>query len=526
MTVLNRSFGDRKFVSSRSFFYTVITVVPPRPSFILSGQLGVTSLSGWIISTSVAGGGLSGSEAQHHQPFPLQRPSMMTLLFAILWIIFDIKLLGFIQGKAQNNGLVCLNDYIHTISCEMNTFGAEPFQMENTSLEFLSLDPKFKLGQCVLRKVGDKYGCELQGGVMMFNDGAALCITLHTTWNGVKSLTEMYPEYILMHHIKPSPPRNLTVVLNSGRYEFAWDCGYDPEEYLSDSLKYKLVLYKKGQSDILSTYHPTDQAYFIEVGNLEPGVTYSAKVCSGPLAPYKGNWSDWSNTVSWSTEEMEDLQKPSPFVMFGWIACLGCVVSVLLLLIFLRLTASLKIKTFSKIPTPAPYFQPLYSMYKGNFKNWLLYPSYMGEPFKMDELLKIDTLTEAKPCDKPFPVPPLHLTKCQVPYVSHLGNDSAIPDEENCSESPEMSSKKALSSQSLDLVGPSEDNSGCKDLILSLANKKLQDTPPQEPWNSSYHDDYCTLADTTNGLFPAVRLTKTHKKHQEIQGPQSSQVGS
>ncbi|XP_029107969.1 interleukin-21 receptor-like isoform X1 [Scleropages formosus] len=449
----------------------------------------------------------------------------MKLLLSIIWIIkFQI---GLIQVRAQNNGLLCVNDYSHTINCEMN-IKTEASSMKNTSLEFFSIGISTSF-QCLLRNVKEKYRCIIYGDKLAFSEYSEFRVTLYTMWNGKPNQTVIYTNYIPKDHIKPTTPRNLTVFLNSGHYHFMWDCGYDKDNYIFQSLKYMLLLYKNGDPNNSKTYHPMNNTYYIEDGNLDPNTEYVGKVRSSPMSPYKGYWSDWSNTVQWRTKERKGLQKPRPFLIFGGITYLVCVVASVLLLLLFRLTGSLKIKAFSKIPTPAPYFQPLYTMYKGNFKNWLLYPSYMGETFKMDELLKIDTLIEAKPHEENFQPCTHHLTKCHVPYISHLGKNWAVEDKNNFIESPVLPSGKAsvtetLNSESLEMGGPSEDDSGCEHLSPSLASSGTHEVASEEPWSQGYQDNYCTLADTQIGLFPAITLTNSSRKPLVFHCPLSSQV--
>ncbi|KAG9342923.1 hypothetical protein JZ751_015139 [Albula glossodonta] len=198
-----------------------------------------------------------------------------------------------------------------------------------------------------------------------------------------------------------------------------------------------------------------------------------------------------------------------------------CAVSAILLCLLITPTARLKLKAWTAIPTPAPYFQPLFSDYKGNFQDWLVSHGNHGDVLKTEELLKIDSLTEAKPlkeAERYSSEFECHSTQCQSLCIGPgeedrcMGGpvDAPAPATVGQSDMPvslpllKASFAKIFGSQSLDPADTIEGDSGCEDPTPSLDSCWPQGTLNIEPEGVCFSEDYCTLSDSHNGLIPTV----------------------
>nr|XP_023672360.1 interleukin-21 receptor-like isoform X2 [Paramormyrops kingsleyae] len=452
----------------------------------------------------------------------VQGSSAMRLAVILFWTLADIMLLAGADypdeechfENAKSFGNTCLNDYSQTISCVLE--GIESCAAENTFC-WLEFNSEYTQLNCSIQNTGN---CTAFGDDSSFEDYSIFNIFLCITRNGQTNKTLIIPNYKSMCNIKPVTPPNLTVHQRLDGYFFTWDHGY--HEYLVDNLKYEFLVYRNGHPNSKS-FNPSNNSYYIRVENLEPDTMYVAKVRSKMRGAYGGPWSEDSKAVTWNTTRKHDSATLLPF---GKLDILLYLVAALFFFALFSFTARQKLKAFSKIPTPAPYFQPLYKIYKGNFQNWLVHPSYMGD-CKMDELLKIDTLIEAKPIsnEESFQPPPLHSPRFQAPYVCYDEKDWTVRDQNDCSCSPEPLSVQKINMNDMQNIQSQDlSDTDFKDLTFSLDSNESQGVPPKELESPGYHDDYCTLADTPNGLVPTVMVTKISGKSLEAECSPNSEM--
>ncbi|XP_048846951.1 interleukin 21 receptor, tandem duplicate 2 [Brienomyrus brachyistius] len=440
----------------------------------------------------------------------------MRLAVILFWTLADITLLAGaddLDGEcrfeyANSFGNKCLNDYNQTFSCVLDSTG--PCPTENT-LCWLEFSSEYTQLNCSLQNTRN---CTAFGDDSSFEEYSVFDIFLCMTRNGQTNKELIIQNYRSMCNIKPVTPHNLTVHRRLGGYFFTWDHGYFDK--LVESLEYELLVYKNGHHNP-NCFRPMNNSYYIKDENLEPNEMYVAKVRSKSKSPYDGPWSEDSKAVRWNTTRTHGSNILLPFGKLDILLYL--VAALFFFVLFFSFTARQKLKAFSKIPTPAPYFQPLYKIYKGNFQNWLVHPSYMGD-CKMDELLKIDTLIEAKPIsnEESFqPLPP-HFPRCQAPYVCYDDKDCTVCDQNDCPSSPEPPSVQKINMDDMQNIQSQDlSDTDCKDLTFSLDSNESQGIPSKELESPGYHDDYCTLSDTPNGLVPTVMVTKISEKSREAE---------
>ncbi|KAJ8402471.1 hypothetical protein AAFF_G00365540 [Aldrovandia affinis] len=450
----------------------------------------------------------------------------MKLLFAFLWASCDNVIFPWAcnyanpqacEEEALKNGLTCVSDSWLRIGCVLNLTG-DPFSKENASywLEFME-DYATLCFKCDFVNVGDYYKCSFDAKIPkqdVFIDIDCFTVILHRKQNRNETCMTMNEKFVPVNNIKPNTPSNLTILTNSSGYQFTWISNYESHRYIT--LKYKLLYHKAGLPDQAAEVDIVEKTLYIDDSKLEPDTQYTAMVCSASQTSQRGEWSEWSRPVHWRTKAKKDLDALRNL----WNITLPvCAVVGILLCFFFSPTVRLRIKTWSVIPTPAPFFQPLFNTYKGNFQSWVMSQGNLGDLVKIEGLLEIDTLIEAKPLKEEESyslIPAFHPIPCQTPYVGpgHLdwcmGNrgDNPGPTPEGWPNTPlslplqKVSFAEMFGSQSLDLAIAGEGDSGCEDLTPSLDSCWPKGMLNIEPENACFSEDYCTLSDSHNGLIP------------------------
>ncbi|CAB1341779.1 unnamed protein product [Coregonus sp. 'balchen'] len=322
-----------------------------------------------------------------------------------------------------------------------------------------------------------------------------------------------------MSSVQPTAPSHLAVQWTPEGYRCTWQSGYEHHTYMKD-FHYQLSFYKyhgdKGEVFHVST---RNNSLLIDGSGLEPDTTYVLKVRSDPnSSEYKGQWSPWSALVQLRTDAKE-----------------VCVIAGVLLFVFYNPTTRMKIKAFYDVPSPAPFFQPLYKDYNESFQDWLASECNLIQTCKTQEFLTIDTLIiEAKPiaedqdCSTTTPYP---LAQGQTPYVgpsvmdwvcSHSPNGNGPGDipytQLPCSR--ELQFGDIFTSFSQDPSVTCEGDSGCEDLTLSRDSSLPNSPVSSEP--ECICTDYCILHETSKGFIPTVvpKEVFTHPlKSYCIEGP-------
>ncbi|XP_035254995.1 interleukin-21 receptor-like [Anguilla anguilla] len=383
-------------------------------------------------------------------------------------------------------------------------------------------------------------------------------VTLHSEMSGYQTSVSMNSTFQPASNIKPEAPSNLTVARNSSGYRFTWSSNYEshPYESFENNLRYQLLYHRTGSPDEGTVVHPLGKTQHIDDVHLETDTQYTAVVSSHPGPGYRGQWSEWSPPVHWRTKAIP--MRGLGALRFLWnVALPVCVVVGILLCFVFTPTARLKVKVWPVIPTPAPYFQPLFKSYSGNFRSWLLSQGGPGEPLKAEEAEKIETVTEAWPLrgeETRPPSPAWRPAPSPAPYVTAgnevwcAGGPAPCPAQGDRPDTPlsvsliEVGLAEIFGSRSLGLVlagegewesedptpgldwelenlmpnldwgpqNPTPDLDGePKNPILSLDGCWPREPLTALPKGLCAHQDYCTLSGPHNELVPGAALRPT-----------------
>ncbi|KAF7649081.1 hypothetical protein LDENG_00147500 [Lucifuga dentata] len=338
-------------------------------------------------------------------------------------------------------GLHCVNDHLSTISCSLrigNNTSNITYWLLLTKLIVTEWEQDHKY-VCMLPNTSRDYFCSFDVSHNEPGDyyseewivdtdvfKISLC---HHGDDGNESCSLLDGMHELAKNIKPKAPCCLTVLHNSSQYHFSWNSSYKkymPFYSLFDHLMYQLYYYKRGDEDkdegrfnnIKGIPVNTDSMNFsVDDHHFVPDSEYAVRVRSSPnQAIYKGEWSDWSPEVRWRTDSVIKDLSTNTFVP-GLIILLCVMVPVFL---FLCCGSLKKWRQPAFIPTPAPYFQTLYSDYQGDFKSWVVTPENRADMLKAEKTLQIDTLTECAEVQEE--------NQAMSPYsnVSDLSSDASL----------------------------------------------------------------------------------------------------
>nr|XP_048292013.1 interleukin-9 receptor isoform X1 [Myodes glareolus] len=210
-------------------------------------------------------------------------------------------------------------------------------------------------------------------------------ITFHRLILGQEQVSLVDSQFQPWRHIKLDPPLDLQSNISSGRCVLTWSIHFALEPWLSD-LNYELAFKKQEE--------PWEQArrkdrivgvtwLSLEAVELNPGSIYEARLRVQMTLPeedymaegryYKSHWSEWSQPVSFPSPRRwrQDFLLPS----WRWSDSILVAVSVFLLLtglihLLFKLSPRMKRIIYQNVPSPAPFFLPLYSVYNGDFQTW------------------------------------------------------------------------------------------------------------------------------------------------------------
>ncbi|XP_078147065.1 interleukin-21 receptor [Centroberyx gerrardi] len=293
--------------------------------------------------------------------------------------------------------LRCVTDYLFTINCSLKITPSDSSSYW-LQVEGLAEEEKYV---CMLSNTNGYHFCSLNTNehdpdALNFLDTDIFEISLcHNTRNGSKSCKLLDDKYTPRRNITPNAPCCLTV--NSSKYHFTWKSSYDlPGVQLSNKLSYELQYYKRGHTENARSINIETIYYSLRDVNFKPGTDYSARVRSTPNLStpsyYMGQWSEWSSEVYWKTEPLDKItHAPQPRLDKRVFIPLCVMVPLVLLLCYAPVK---KWRQSAFIPTPAPYFQSLYSDCQGDFKSWVVTADNVADLLKAEDTLQIDTMTK------------------------------------------------------------------------------------------------------------------------------------
>nr|XP_060642408.1 interleukin-21 receptor [Anolis sagrei ordinatus] len=267
--------------------------------------------------------------------------------------------------------LTCFMDYLEMLAC---TWGEEPHPSRPN---FYNLTAQWNCGKnesCLLLPVDGKippthFAC-LAEQKLCLGDKAFEVRATEATPGAVKGCQRTF---LLKKNIKPQPPFNLTVSASPSGYNISWETPYQHRSYLllRDHLHHQLRFQKRGRSwQGQAQKHlllQDTRFLWLESLEFEAGTEYELQVRSQPRSPYEGTWSTWSPPAFLSTPPKTSDSRKEPRGPSKWLLLSLVLLPVPLALLGRRLWKRLE----SFIPSPAPFFQPLYLSHKGDFKKWV-----------------------------------------------------------------------------------------------------------------------------------------------------------
>ncbi|XP_075851006.1 interleukin-9 receptor [Microcebus murinus] len=237
---------------------------------------------------------------------------------------------------------------------------------------------------------GGAYKCVFQGsectvvlppeGVLVPSDN--FTITFHRRVAGKELVSLVDPQYLPRRHVKLDPPSDLQSNVSSGYCVLTWSIN-PALEPMATLLSYELAF--KRQEEAWEWARHKDHIIGVtwlslEATELDPGFTYEARlrvqmatleddVAEGEH--YAGQWSEWSQPVCFPSP-----QRQAPLIPpWGRPDSTFVAVSIFLLLtgltyLLFKLSPRVKRTFYQNVPSPALFFQPLYSVHNGNFQTW------------------------------------------------------------------------------------------------------------------------------------------------------------
>ncbi|XP_051927333.1 interleukin-21 receptor isoform X1 [Hippocampus zosterae] len=292
----------------------------------------------------------------------------------------------------------CDNDYMLTISCSLNLTSGRGTPHWLTFAKLYTSERY----NCNLSNVGgDRHSCFIAVKKPCdFMDFDAFEISLCGGKKDVGQWCQLMDErYKPKDHIKPHAPCCLAVSHNSSQHRFTWKNTYEKCRYvtLKDNLDYQIRFSNRQDKNSTRVHYTDGMDYSVNDGDLETDTEYSTKVRSKPSAThFHGQWSDWSQEVHWRTVPANDSGVDGFFSIHGISVFLASAVTATLVL-FLCCALLKKWRQSAFVPTPAPYFQSLYTNCHGDFKSWMDTQANVTFTVKPEDTLRVDGLVEERP---------------------------------------------------------------------------------------------------------------------------------
>ncbi|XP_047465040.1 interleukin-21 receptor [Mugil cephalus] len=398
--------------------------------------------------------------------------------------------------------LHCVNDYLQIINCTLSIPPPDNASDSNSSYWLTFTEKSYQeLDVCSLTNTDGIYFCSCNKSQSVPDDSVftdldvyeiSLC---HEQKDGTDVCEMLNDAYLPSKNIKPNPPCCLTVLHNSSQHHFTWKSTY--EEYssltsLPDSLQYQLYYCERGGKHKGTEINTESKSYSVDDDHLMPGTEYVARVRSSPTqGTFKGEWSDWSSEVHWRTgpavAASTKYTVPDPVSKLGMVLIFTCViVSSALLVCYVHVK---KWRESVFIPTPAPYFQTLYSDCQGDFKSWVVAREQAAEDMlKAEETLQVDALmkcVDVQEEGRPLQFPHQPMEGSGYTNLTSLARDNALLGFPYAvsTMAPLSAQERLLKSLSLEF-GSCDGDSGCW-----LSSDTFMERDP--PW---YCNEYCTLS--------------------------------
>ncbi|XP_019397660.1 PREDICTED: interleukin-9 receptor-like [Crocodylus porosus] len=202
-------------------------------------------------------------------------------------------------------------------------------------------------------------------------------VSLHGGFSEGNRTYIAFQEYKPRLYIKCDPPSSLQSNFSADKCQLRWSV----PAFLEPILQYELEFKEQNESweqALHKNLFNSATRVEIEATEFRAGITYIARVrckTSRQLTSYKSQWSEWSQTTAFQRAVVPDLvQLPEELFSTRVLQFLFIPIglSVILYLVFsCKFPSRAKSITCQSIPTPAAFFQPLYTLHNGNFKDWV-----------------------------------------------------------------------------------------------------------------------------------------------------------
>ncbi|XP_074202823.1 interleukin-9 receptor [Camelus bactrianus] len=208
-------------------------------------------------------------------------------------------------------------------------------------------------------------------------------ITFHRHFSGKEQVSVVDPQYLPRRHVKLDPPSDLQSNVSSDHCVLTWSIS-PALEPLTSLLSYELA-FKRQEEAWERAQHKGHivgvTRLDLEAVELDPGSTYEARLrvqmatAEGEVVEeerYEGQWSEWSQPVCFPSPQRRGPPTPALGQPDSTLVavCIFLLLTSLTYLLF-KLSPRMKTALYRDVPSPGPFFQPLYNVHNGNFQTWI-----------------------------------------------------------------------------------------------------------------------------------------------------------
>ncbi|XP_057606432.1 interleukin-9 receptor [Hippopotamus amphibius kiboko] len=302
---------------------------------------------------------------------------LLTCTYICAWVGLDISVLGD-EGGPGPGTFTCHSNNILRIDCHWSA--PELGQGARSWLLFTSNHAPGSKHRCVFR--ASVCTVELPPEeVLVPSDN--FTITFHRHVSGKEQVSLVDPQYLPRRYVKLDPPSDLQSNISSDNCVLTWSIS-PALEPLASLLSYELAFKRQEETWERARHkgHIVGATQLkLEAAELDPGSAYEARLrvqmatledAAVEEERYEGSWSDWSLPTHFPSPQRRGLLVPA----LGQPDSTLVAVSIFLLLssltyLLFKLSPRMKTALYQDVPSPSPFFQPLYSVHNGDFQTWI-----------------------------------------------------------------------------------------------------------------------------------------------------------
>ncbi|XP_033023568.1 interleukin-21 receptor [Lacerta agilis] len=325
------------------------------------------------------------------------------------WLLLLLFLQQASASASACGNLTCFADYIQTLTC---MWGNDPHASSRAQYHLTATWDCGEGGNCsftsksaagatqytcfaeqnicfgnnifeVAVKLGNEQVCknefvfqEHRASPQNYTLGIWGCHCCFTQWVGAKSCLPdaLRSPNLTLSPVKPYPPFSLRAIASPEGYNLSWSTMYQHDEYfyLDGELQYELRYRQRGHPwqghNHLLQYTET---LWLLPQEFEGDTDYELELRAKPRedSSYQGTWSDWSPKMTLRTLPRAVEDRPGDKWSLWFLLVLSPLVALVVFLGWQHQRLWKKLDIF--IPSPAPFFQPLYLIHNGDFKKWV-----------------------------------------------------------------------------------------------------------------------------------------------------------